>query len=215
MNEHSDLLTVPEFALALRIQPSCVRRWIGDRKIETVRIGRLVRIPSTEVNRIIREGNPSGITISAPGSTGQTTLTVSGFSSNSISFSCSGLPSEATCSFGTSSFSGGGGTVTLQIATTAPSMSSLDLPLNSNPLGQTHLLVFPGLIAIMIFLTRQGCCRRLVKMVAAIPMVLVMVLGLLAVVVAEARVTRIPEHHRGAAPLLSPRPLGVSLPHYR
>ena len=56
MNEHSDLLTVPEFALALRIQPSCVRRWIGDRKIETVRIGRLVRIPSTEVSRIIREG---------------------------------------------------------------------------------------------------------------------------------------------------------------
>ena len=56
MNEHIDLLTVPEFALALRIQPSCVRRWIGARRIETVRIGRLVRIPSTEVNRIIREG---------------------------------------------------------------------------------------------------------------------------------------------------------------
>ena len=56
MNERSDLLTVPEFALALRVQPSCVRRWVGARKIETVHIGRLVRIPSTEVDRIIREG---------------------------------------------------------------------------------------------------------------------------------------------------------------
>jgi len=61
MNEHGNLLTVPEFALALRVQPSCVRRWIGERKIEIVRVGRLVRIPSTEVDRIIREGTRTAI----------------------------------------------------------------------------------------------------------------------------------------------------------
>lgn len=125
----------------------------------------------------ILSANPSAITISTPGSTGQTTLTVAGFSSNSVSFSCSGLPSEATCSFGTPTFSGGVGTVTLQIATTAPSMSSLDLPSNSNLMGQIHSLVFPGLIAIMIFFTKRGCYRRLAKMVAAIPLVLVLALG--------------------------------------
>jgi len=56
MNEHIDLLTVPEFALALRIRPSCVRRWVGDRKIEVVHVGRLVRIRRSELDRIIREG---------------------------------------------------------------------------------------------------------------------------------------------------------------
>jgi uncharacterized repeat protein (TIGR03803 family) len=125
----------------------------------------------------VLSANPSAITISTPGSTGQTTLTIAGFSSNSISFSCSGLPSEATCSFGTPTFSGGVGTVALQIATIAPSMSSVGLPSNSNLLGQMHSLVFPGLIAIMIFLPKRGCCRRLAKMAAAIPMVLVLVLA--------------------------------------
>ena len=50
MQEHlCDLLTIPEFAAVLRVRPSCVRRWVGERKIETVRVGRLVRIPRTEV----------------------------------------------------------------------------------------------------------------------------------------------------------------------
>jgi excisionase family DNA binding protein len=56
MNQPSDLLTIPEFALALRVKPSCIRRWVGERKIETVRVGRLVRIPSTEIERIVCEG---------------------------------------------------------------------------------------------------------------------------------------------------------------
>ena len=56
MNVRTDLLTVAEFALALRVKCSCIRRWIGERKIETVRVGRLVRIPSSEIDRIIREG---------------------------------------------------------------------------------------------------------------------------------------------------------------
>jgi uncharacterized repeat protein (TIGR03803 family) len=129
------------------------------------------------VARPVLSANPSAITISTPGSTGQTTLTVAGFSSNSISFSCGGLPSEATCSFGTPTFSGGVGTVALQIATTGSSMSSLGLPSNRNLLGQMCSLVFPGLIAIMIFLTKRGSRRRLTKMAAAIPMVLALVLG--------------------------------------
>jgi excisionase family DNA binding protein len=54
-----DLLTVPEFATALRVKPSCVRRWVGERKITTVHVGRLVRIPRTEVTRIITEGTRS------------------------------------------------------------------------------------------------------------------------------------------------------------
>jgi excisionase family DNA binding protein len=56
MSQISDLLTIPEFATALRVKPSCVRRWVAERKIETVRVGRLVRVPCSEVTRIIAEG---------------------------------------------------------------------------------------------------------------------------------------------------------------
>ena len=55
-NEQGNLLTIPEFAAALRIKPSCVRRWVRERKVTTVHVGRLVRIPSIEVSRIVREG---------------------------------------------------------------------------------------------------------------------------------------------------------------
>jgi excisionase family DNA binding protein len=51
-----DLLTIQEFATALRVKPSCVRRWVGERKITIVHVGRLVRIPCTEVSRIVSEG---------------------------------------------------------------------------------------------------------------------------------------------------------------
>jgi excisionase family DNA binding protein len=51
-----DLLTIPEFATALRVKPSCVRRWVGERKITVVHVGRLVRIPCSEVTRIITDG---------------------------------------------------------------------------------------------------------------------------------------------------------------
>lgn len=50
------LLTIPEFANALRIKPSCVRRWLRERKITCVYVGRLVRVPSAEVERIIQGG---------------------------------------------------------------------------------------------------------------------------------------------------------------
>jgi excisionase family DNA binding protein len=56
MSETSNLLTVTEFATALRIKPSCVRRWIREQRVTVVHIGRLVRIPSDEVTRIVRTG---------------------------------------------------------------------------------------------------------------------------------------------------------------
>jgi excisionase family DNA binding protein len=56
MNENSRLLTIPEFAAALRVKPSCVRRWVGESKITFVHVGRLVRIPASEIERIISHG---------------------------------------------------------------------------------------------------------------------------------------------------------------
>jgi len=52
----SVLLSVPEFASALHITVACARRWVLERRIATVKLGRLVRIPAEEVNRLIEAG---------------------------------------------------------------------------------------------------------------------------------------------------------------
>lgn len=56
MSEQNQLLTVSEFADLIRMKPSGIRRWILERKIAVVRIGRLVRIPVSEVDRLITSG---------------------------------------------------------------------------------------------------------------------------------------------------------------
>ena len=50
------LLNVREFAEALGVTTSCVRRWLLERKITKIKIGRLVRIPAEECERLIEEG---------------------------------------------------------------------------------------------------------------------------------------------------------------
>jgi excisionase family DNA binding protein len=50
------LLTVQEFAEALGVTVSCARRWVLERKIATTKLGRLIRIPASECERLINEG---------------------------------------------------------------------------------------------------------------------------------------------------------------
>jgi excisionase family DNA binding protein len=63
MNETLRLLTIPEFAAAVRVKPSCVRRWLGESKVTRVHIGRLVRIPASEVERIVSLGTRPAMNI--------------------------------------------------------------------------------------------------------------------------------------------------------
>jgi excisionase family DNA binding protein len=51
-----ELLTITEFASALKITPACVRRWIIEKRLSVVKLGRLVRIPRSEVDRLIADG---------------------------------------------------------------------------------------------------------------------------------------------------------------
>ncbi len=51
------LLTVEEFADELRVTRACVRKWILTRKVSVVKIGRLVRLKSSELRRLIEEGS--------------------------------------------------------------------------------------------------------------------------------------------------------------
>ncbi len=50
------LLTVAQFAEALNVTVACVRRWLRERRISKVKLGRLVRIPASEAERLIEEG---------------------------------------------------------------------------------------------------------------------------------------------------------------
>ena len=50
------LQTVDEAAAALRLSPRTIRCWIGTRRIGVVRIGRAVRIPASEVERLVVGG---------------------------------------------------------------------------------------------------------------------------------------------------------------
>jgi len=73
--------------------------------------------------------NPALVTVSSPGGSGSTTITVAaqnGFK-GAVSFTCSGLPAESTCSFSPGSVTGSGST-TLTVTTTAPQTSRIQLP---------------------------------------------------------------------------------------
>jgi excisionase family DNA binding protein len=55
-NQTSRLLSVPEFASALGVTVACIRRWVLERRLASVRVGRLVRLPESELQRIVRDG---------------------------------------------------------------------------------------------------------------------------------------------------------------
>ena len=89
--------------------------------------------------------NSATINVAAPGQSGTALLTVSNFSSNSISFSCSGLPSAASCSFSNLTGSGSSGTVTMTVMTTAPSGSATGQAVKVPSFSLPALLVIAAL----------------------------------------------------------------------
>jgi excisionase family DNA binding protein len=50
------MLTVPEAADHLGLRPSTLRAWIAARRIGFVRLGRAIRIPASEVERLVDAG---------------------------------------------------------------------------------------------------------------------------------------------------------------
>lgn len=54
--QQTELLTIQDFASALQVTKACVRRWISERKITIVKIGRLVRIPADEIDKLVNKG---------------------------------------------------------------------------------------------------------------------------------------------------------------
>lgn len=50
------LLKVPEAAEMLALSQKTVWQWIGERRIGVVRLGRAVRVPLSEIERLMEEG---------------------------------------------------------------------------------------------------------------------------------------------------------------
>jgi excisionase family DNA binding protein len=48
---------VPEFADELNVSPKMIWNWIAIRRLAVLHVGRSVRIPETELNRLIQEGS--------------------------------------------------------------------------------------------------------------------------------------------------------------
>jgi excisionase family DNA binding protein len=53
--DETELLTVPEAARLLRLQPSTIRSWILNRRLPFVKLGRLVRIRKADCTALIIE----------------------------------------------------------------------------------------------------------------------------------------------------------------
>lgn len=48
--------TVEQAAVELNVAQSTIRAWIGQRRIGFVRLGRSIRIPSSEIDRLLEQG---------------------------------------------------------------------------------------------------------------------------------------------------------------
>jgi len=53
--EETELLTVPEAAGLLRLQPSTIRSWILNRRLPFVKLGRVVRIRKADCDSLVTE----------------------------------------------------------------------------------------------------------------------------------------------------------------
>jgi len=91
--------------------------------------------------------SPTTVSVAAPGGSGMTTLTITplgGFNA-SLTYSCTGLPSEANCTFTAASAT----TETLSITTTAPS-SRLDRSPFGRHGGIFYAILLPGFLGLLI-----------------------------------------------------------------
>ena len=110
--------------------------------------------------------NPTTVAVTAPGQSGSTTLTVTplGGFNQSVSYSCTGLPAGATCTFSAASAT----SETLAIATTGPSASLDKIPSRRRRLF--YALMLPGFLGLVLSAGNRKSRRamRLLSFVAVL-----------------------------------------------
>ncbi len=110
--------------------------------------------------------NPVTVTITAPGQSGTTTLTITplGGLSQTVTYSCTGLPLEATCTFPSGATGG-----TMTITTTAPSSQLKRSPFDRRA-GIFYALLLPGFLGLVSVVNRKRARRgiRLLSLIAVL-----------------------------------------------
>ena len=108
--------------------------------------------------------NPTTVSVSAPGRSGGTTLTVTplGGFNQPVSYSCTGLPAGATCTFAAASST----SETLTIATSGPSASLNEMRLRPSR-GLFYALILPGLFGLAL-LAENRKSRRMMRIVTLV-----------------------------------------------
>jgi subtilase family serine protease len=116
--------------------------------------------------------SPTTVTVTAPGQSGTTTLTITplGGFSQTVTYTCTGLPSEAACTFPTAATGG-----TLTITTTAPSAR-----MDENPLGRSrglfYALFVPGFLGLVV---SAGSRKRTLRGLRLLSLIAVLALSTL------------------------------------
>ena len=127
-----------------------------------------------DVQNFTLSASPTTVTVSAPGQSGSTTITIATLgnlkASSVTGFACSGLPSESTCTFGAVSSNN---TVSLSITTTGPSARIF-----RHHQGLFYAMLLPGFLGMFSMAGRKRTLRGL-RLLA-----LIVVLGLSAMWVA-------------------------------
>jgi subtilase family serine protease len=118
--------------------------------------------------------NPTTVTITSPGQNGTSTITItpgSGGFSQTIGFTCSGLPSEATCSFSPTSVTPGTSTTTttMTISTTAAGARLHETPFGRGK-GLFYAMLLPGFLGLVSAGVRKRSLNgmRLVVLLGAV-----------------------------------------------
>jgi trimeric autotransporter adhesin len=126
--------------------------------------------------------SPVTVTIASPGGSGTATINVTGLAANfngSVTFACSGLPAQSTCTFNPATVTGNGTTAvptTVMVKTTAPSRAALlkhpayfawwtatggglmaGIFLIGVPVRRRRWMSLAGLAAFALLLTIAGC----------------------------------------------------------
>jgi len=113
--------------------------------------------------------SPSTLTVATPGGTATTTLTLSNFNSTAVTFNCSGLPANSSCSFGSLSSTGNSVLTISTSSTTTTSQSRL--PFNDARTGITFAWAFPGMVAlagVFVFRRRNAVWRGLMVLIVGL-----------------------------------------------
>ncbi len=56
MSDRNNPLTVRQTAAALSLSPATIRAWIAARRLGYIRLGRAIRVPTAEVERVLAAG---------------------------------------------------------------------------------------------------------------------------------------------------------------